>query len=488
MPKIKINFCVKKRAGSQNISFFPSKEERYIMSLLEAFIFLLQLWRPAFSSKRSFNSAREYACAMIGAFGLKKTLSNVSISTGKLDEKPSAIYKFFSLLKWGPEDLFNPIIQNCLPWFKKGYIAIGVDDSKFKKTGKKIPNTSWHRDPMSPKFHVNLIWGLRFLQFSALVPLYDFFGAPCRAIPIRFIDAPPVKKPGKKASDKEREEYVQAKMTHSLSTIFVNHAKKLREYLNSIGQASLRIIFVCDGSFCNTVCLTMSMVGMDILARCKKNAVLCFAAQDEGRRQYSKNKFNPENVRQDESIPYRKGQFFYGGQHRAIRYKEVKNVLWQRVTKSLPLRLIVIAPIPYEHGGRKNYREPGYLLTTDLVTPVEELIQVYLDRLQIEYNFRDEKSVFGVGEAQVRNEKSVTREPAFTVAVYSALLLASIMSHGDRYSEERDLLPKWRKVPIRPSCRMLMKELYNELRNAPEKVIKLKLTEEMIHGIMRKVA
>jgi hypothetical protein len=458
------------------------------MSLLEAFIFILQLWRPAFSSISSFNSAREYACAIIGAFGLKKTLSNVSISSGKLDEKPSAIYKFFSLLKWSPDDLFNPIIQNSLPYFKKGYIAIGVDDSKFKKTGKKIPNTSWHRDPMSPKFHVNLIWGLRFLQFSALVPLYDFFGVPCRAVPIRFIDAPPVKKPGKKASEKEKEEYIQAKMTHNLSTIFVTQAKKLREYLNSLGQASLRIIFVCDGSFCNTACMTMSVIGTDILARCKKNSVLCFAANGEGKRKYSANKFTPENVRQNENIPYENKKFFYGGQYRDIKYKEVKNVLWQRVTKSLPLRLIVIAPIPYEHGGRRNYREPGYLLTTDLITPVEELIQMYLDRLQIEYNFRDEKSVVGVGEAQVRNEKSVTREPAFTVAVYSALLMASIISYGDTYDHSRNLLPKWRKEPIRPSCRMLMKELSEELRRAPEKVLKLKLTEEMIYGIMRKIA
>lgn len=458
------------------------------MNLLTSFITLLQLWRPTFSSKCSFEKARTYACAIIGAFGLKKTLSNISISTGQLDNKPSAIYKFFSKLKWLPDNLFNPILEQCLPYFKKDYIAIGVDDSKFKKTGKTIPGTGWHRDPMSPKFHVNLIWGLRFLQFSALLPLYDYFGVPCRAIPIRFIDAPPIKKPGKRASEKDKQEYVQAKMTHNLSTIFVKQAKKLREFLNSIGKASLRIIFVCDGSFCNTICMGMSILGTDIIARCKKNAVLCFEAKDEGRRKYSNKKFTPESVRQDEAIPYKKGRFFYGGQYRILRFKEIQNVLWQRVTKLLRLRLIIIAPIPYEHGGRKNYRDPAYLLTTDLVTPVEELIQIYLDRLQIEYNFRDEKSIMGVGEAQVRNEKSVVREPAFTVATYSALLMASVISYGDRYNMERGVMPKWRKPPIRPSCRMLMKELYNELRNAPELVIKLKLTEEMISGIMRKVA
>ena len=120
-------------------------------------------------------------------------------------------------------------------------------------------------------------------------------------------------------------------------------------------------------------------------------------------------------------------------------------------------------------------------------TVEEEIIEMYLDRLQIEYNFRDEKSIMGVGEAQVRNENSVIREPAFTVAVYSALLLASIISHGDTYNNDRDVLPKWRKNPKRPSCRMLMKELYNNLRDSPEKVIDLKLTKEMIYGIMRNV-
>lgn len=458
------------------------------MSLLEAFISILHLWCPVFSSKRSFQSAREYACAIIGCFGLRKTLTNISISNGNLNKKPSAIYKFFSKLKWPPEQLFNPILQKCLPYFEKGYIAIGVDDSKFRKTGKKIPNAGWHRDPMSPPFHVNLIWGLRFLQFSVLLPLYNAVPMPCRAIPISFVDAPPIKKPGKKASEKEKDHYIQAKMTHNLSSSFVAQAKKIRDFLNGIGAEALKIIFVCDGSFCNKICMTMSLAGADVLARCRKDSSLCFAAKGEKARKYGTQKFKPEDVRQSELIPYTHGRFFYGGQHREIRYKEVKNVLWQRTTQLRPLRLIVIAPVPYVKGGRRNYREPAYLLTTDLSTAVEDLIQIYFDRLQIEYNFRDEKSIVGVGEAQVRNEKSVSREPQFTVAVYSALLMSSVLAYDDCYREQMDVLPAWRQKPQRPSCRMLMKALYKELCSNPEKVIRLKLTEQMVLGIMRKVA
>ena len=106
----------------------------------------------------------------------------------------------------------------------------------------------------------------------------------------------------------------------------------------------------------------------------------------------------------------------------------------------------------------------------------------------MEYNFRDEKSVIGVGEAQVRNENSVTKEPQFAVAVYSALLMASVKAYGDQYHKERGVVPDWMKTPRRPSCRMLQRELSSELRNNPERVLELNLTKEMIEAILLKVA
>ena len=179
-----------------------------------------------------------------------------------------------------------------------------------------------------------------------------------QSYPHQFCRCTSRKKTWKKATEQEKENYIQAKMTHNLSSIFVIQAKKIRAFLNSLGAGSLRILFVCDGSFCNTICMTMKIAGADILARCRKNAVLCFEANDEGRKKYSAKKFTPESVRQNESIAYRVGSFFYGGKQREIRYKEVMNVLWQKVTKLLRLRLIVIAPIPYVKGGRRNAENP----------------------------------------------------------------------------------------------------------------------------------
>ena len=44
-------------------------------------------------------------------------------------------------------------------------------------------------------------------------------------------------------------------------------------------------------------------------------------------------------------------------------------------------------------------------------------IQDYFDRWGIEVNHRDEKEILGVGQAQVWNEKSVSKVPALLMAM-----------------------------------------------------------------------
>ena len=78
---------------------------------------------------------------------------------------------------------------------------VGVlDDTGLARTGKKIPGASWQRDPLSPPFHVNLRWGQRFIQMGLLFPHHPPGDDGARSLPIRFEEAPVVRKPGKRAS------------------------------------------------------------------------------------------------------------------------------------------------------------------------------------------------------------------------------------------------------------------------------------------------
>src|SRR4029077_2733132 len=110
------------------------------------------------------------------------------------------------------------------------------------------------------------------------------------------------------------------------------------------------------------------------------------------------------------------------------------------------------------------------------------------DRVQIEYNHRDEKSILGVGEAQVRNEHSVIQQPGLCVAAYSALLLANILVYKDQPHADFGEEPAWRPQSKRNSCRALIGLLRASLIDHPEKIVELGIPPPIIAAILRKAA
>ncbi len=90
-------------------------------------------------------------------------------------------------------------------------------------------------DSLSPPFNINIIWGMRFLQASVLLPLYVQDKTPPRAIPVQFSAVPPVQRPKRNASKEEWQAYEVEKKTRNLSYYFVNAVKELRSELDEVG-------------------------------------------------------------------------------------------------------------------------------------------------------------------------------------------------------------------------------------------------------------
>jgi len=286
-----------------------------------------------------------------------------------------------------------------------------------------------------------------------------------RAFPIRFVESPAVKKPGKRASQQERKAYRQAIKVQNLSRQGLAVLRGLRASLDDMGAEERTLLVAVDGSYCNQTIFKAILDRTDLVARCRKDARLCFPAPKGSRRKYAVERFRPEEVRKDEYIPWNRCRIYFGGKRRYIRYKEVKNILWRRGAGPRILRLLVIAPQPYKLSkhSRTNYRKPSYLLCTDCESPAKILIQCYFDRWQIEVNHRDEKDIIGVGQAQVWSAKSVPRQPAFAVSSYSLLLLAALKEFGPGRSDHFVPLPKWRKKAKRPSALDLITLLRTEI-------------------------
>ena len=442
------------------------------MTLLAAFLGIVQEWECIFPQRRSFKRAIRQALGALVCLG-RRTLSRIIWTNGGQNRSWGAEYFLHSRCRWDPQRLFAPVVRRAIPWCSGRYVGVAVDDTRLRKTGRLISQAFFQRDPLSPPFHVNLMLGLRFLQASLLVPLYKRSQVGTRALPIRFQEASRVKRPSRKASAEEWKHYRTAVRKHNLSQQFVTMMQDLRQSLDTAG-ASLKILMLAvDGSFCNRTVFRAVLKAVEIIARARKDAVLCFAAPAGSHRFYDVNKFTPEKVRQDDSMPWQTTKIFYGGKRRRVRYKLVSNVYWQGGARRRTLRLLVVAPTPYRKrkSGRMYYRQPAYLLTTDLKGHAHTLLQIYFDRWQIEVNHREEKDTIGVGQAQLWNIVSVPKQPVLAVASYSALLLASLLAFGADRGFAYAPLPRWRRNARRPSCLDLITLLRKEMAEHPELLV-----------------
>jgi hypothetical protein len=439
------------------------------MTLLEAFLDIVADWRPVFPQQRTFQRAVRQALGSLVCLG-RRCLSRIIWTWGGQNRSWSAEYFLHARCQWQPQHLFAPILRRALDYCPGRLVGVAVDDTRLSKTGLCISQAFYQRDPLSPPFHVNLRLGLRFLQASLLVPLHRFAKVGTRALPIRFEEVSRVKKPGRKAAPEEWQAYKLAVKQQNLSQRFVNTLSQLRQALDVAGGENKILVVAGDGSFCNRTCLRARRDRTELLVRARKDAVLCFHAPPGSRRFYDTHKFTPEQVRQEESRAWKTTKIFYGGKRRKVRYKEVTLLYWQGGAGQIPLRLIVVAPTPYRKrkSSKLYYRQPAYLLTTDLKSSAKQLLQIYFDRWQIEVNHRDEKDTLGVGQAQLWNVTSVPKQPVLSVAAYSALLLASLQAFGAERGAAYAALPKWRRNAHRPSCLDLVTLLRKEMVEHPE--------------------
>jgi hypothetical protein len=438
------------------------------VSLLAAFLAIIEDWRSVFPQQRTFQRGARQALGSLVCLG-RRCLSRIIWTNGGQQRSWSGEYFLHSRCQWEPQQLFQPILKRALAYCPQRLVGVAIDDTRLRKTGRCIPQAFYQRDPLSPPFHLNLLLGLRFLQASLLLPLHRSAKVGTRALPIRFQEVSRVKRPGKKASAEQQQQYRAAVKQKNLSRSFVQMGKQLRQELDQAGGRDKVLVLAGDGSFCNRTCFAEIPERTALLARARKDARLCFRAPHDSRRFYAVEKFTPEQMRKDDSLDWKTTKIFYGGKRRKIRYKEVSNLYWQRGAGRRPLRLIVIAPTPYRKrkSMRLYYRDPAYLLTTDLRSSTKQLVQIYFDRWQIEVNHREEKDTLGVGQAQLWNVTSVPKQPVLAVASYSALLLASLQAFGPERGPMYAQLPKWRRKAQRPSCLDLITLLRKEMVQQP---------------------
>ncbi len=222
----------------------------------------------------------------------------------------------------------------------------------------------------------------------------------------------------------------------------------LRDSLDQdAGGKERTLILAFDGGYTNSTVLKYIPPHTTCIGRIRKDAHLSFLPDPallkaRGRRlRYGAEAPTPDEVRTDDSEPWQIMNFTHSGVTHQLRYKRRKNLLWRTAGVGQVLQLIVIAPLGYRprKGSKLLYRDPAYLICTDPELDPRQIIEAYFQRWDIEVNFRDEKTLLGVGQAQVSSEASVESAPALAVAAYGLLLVSAQRAFGN---SSDGLLPK----------------------------------------------
>jgi hypothetical protein len=325
---------------------------------------------------------------------------------------------------------------------------------------------------MSPPFHTNFIRAQRFAQLSWMMPLDVNAPAAARAFPIRFEHAPPPPRPGAKASPEQLAAYRRLQKTQNLSTAGAGIIKDCRARLDSGGAAERTLVVSVDGSYTNRTVLKELPERTTLIGRIRKDASFSYPPSEQPRlgrrRTYGDAAPTPQALLHDDTVPWSSARVWASGRHHDCQYKTITAIQWRKAGPHRLLRLIVIRPLGYRLTAQSRllYRQPAYLICTDPTMPVQNVIQNYFWRWDIEVNHRDEKQLIGVGQAQVRSQRSVELVPAFAVATYSMLLLAAAQTYGFEATQPTFTVPRWRRRAVAAQNRLTTGQMLTDLRES----------------------
>lgn len=418
-----------------------------------------------FSCRASFQRARRHVLANLVGFG-RHTISALLRAQNRHQQDWSADYRLYSRDRFDAPAVFGQVRQAIEQTLAPGEpLVVAMDDSLLRKTGRTIHGVRYQRDPMSPPFHVNFVRGLRVLQISAALPQGEGLA---RLVPVDFQHAALPPKPPKKASAEELESYKKLRAQKNINRVGSEQLSTLRQQMDQTGSAARGLVATVDGRFTNKTFLTRQPERTVIIGRIRKDAVLHAlpAAQPaRGRkRKYGPLLATPEQLLQDDQVPYQTVRAFAAGKVHDFQVKCLGPVVMRLDRAARPVQILVIKPLGYrlKNGGKLLYRAPAFLVCTDPQMALADFLQRFLWRWDIEVNFRDEKTLLGVGQAQVRTEASNQNAPALAVSAYAMLLLASINAYGKNGTPDRLDQAKW--YQRKPAQRATTSELINQLR------------------------
>ena len=409
---------------------------------------LLSLFRPCFSQP-SFQTFRAMVVGQVSQTG-RRTVCGMLVGarlSGVWEH--SRAHRFFSRARWQPDLLGLTLAALIVDRFlaADAPVTVAVDDTLLHRWGRKVYGCFYHHDATANSQRSAVAWGnnwvvvgicvtLPFLQRTVCLPVLFRLWQPRRPEYAK-VDKPDPQRPGKPAMAREMIDLLAARLP------------------------GRRIDLVGDAAYATEAWRGLP-ARVTVTSRLRANAAIYQPAPERtgkrGRpRTWGRRLGTLAEIAIDPATNW--------VEHTVCRYGNTETLmlhvidcLWQPLGADTPVRVILV---------QDTTKPAGYqlaLITTDRDSTPAEIVARYCDRWAIEVCFEEAKHQAGVGDAENRTEKAVTRTVPFQFLTMSITITwyALHRHHPDDIAEHRARAP-WYLSKTNPSFADMLAKLRRTL-------------------------
>jgi len=382
---------------------------------------LLTVCSPLFTAP-SFRTFCGLACGFIAQPG-KRTVCGMLTGAGlsRMWSHDRAHY-FFSRARWNPDDLGIAVAKLAVSLLVPAGepVTVAIDDTLFRRRGRKVWAASWFHDGSVPGKH-KAGRGNNWVILAIIVKL------PCCSRPVAL---PVTAKLVVKGTNSASRLWLARRMTGKLAAALPGRD----------------VHAVADSAYAGD---ELKLPGKNITwtTRLRKNAALhAFPPERTGKRGRPRVKGDrlPSLAKLAQAAAFAQVTVTRYGKTETISAAAV-TCLWYSVFGARRVQVILI----------RDKSETGYdlaLVTTDLNATAAQVIERYASRWSIEIAIEDAKQVFGAGQARNRTAGAVRRTIPFQLACQTlAMLWYATAGHDPADIADRRLTAPWYTAKTEPS-------------------------------------
>jgi hypothetical protein len=409
-----------------------------VQTLPASLTVLLAALRPCFTAP-SFATFTALAAGMIAQPG-RRTITGMWSGAGLAGVcHHGRAHWFFARARWNPDALGLAvaalIVQQLLP--VDAAVLVAVDDSLFRRSGRRVHAAAWCHDGAAKGPKGNRIgWGNCWV-IAGLVLTLPFLDRPiCLPVTARLW----------RKNGPTKQVLAGQLVTGLAKAIAANCPGHAIHVVADAWYAGT------DGAAGAARHNTRQRVGfppqVSLTSRLRVNAALhAIANPIPGRggrpRRIGAKLGTPKHVAA--TARWRQASVYRYGRHATVTITDL-HCLWYGVYRSRAVRVVLL---------RDRHTTTGYdlaLITTDLTSPAETIVERYAARWSIEVAIEDAKQTTGVGHARNRLPAAVTRTVPFGLIVQTLVVLwyATTGHHPDDAATRRLAAP-WYTTKTHPA-------------------------------------